>query len=48
MPIEPTLHTVCKSINKPLTIGGAERSLFFMALLWMERRSISSAASSEA
>jgi type IV secretory pathway TrbD component len=33
MPIKPTLHTVCKSINKPLTIGGAERSLFFMALV---------------
>jgi len=33
MPIEPTFHNVCKSINKPLTIGGAERSLFFLALV---------------
>jgi len=26
-------HTVHKSINRPLTIWGAERSLFFMALI---------------
>ena len=33
MPNEPTFHTVYKSMNKPLTIAGAERSLFFLALV---------------
>jgi hypothetical protein len=33
MPTEPTLHTVFKSINKPLTIWGIERRLFFLALI---------------
>src|SRR6266478_5645111 len=32
MPDEPTTHRVYKSINKPLTIGGAERRLFFVAI----------------
>jgi len=27
------VHTVYKSINRPLTIGGAERRLFFLALI---------------
>jgi hypothetical protein len=30
---EPRIHPVYKSINKPLTIWGAERSLFFLALI---------------
>jgi hypothetical protein len=30
---EPTLHPVFKSINKPLTIWGIERRLFFLALI---------------
>ena len=30
---QPTFHPVYKSINKPLTIWGAERRLFFMALV---------------
>ena len=30
---EPNVHRVYKSINKPLTIWGAERRLFFMALV---------------
>ena len=30
---EPAFHPVCKSINKPLTIWGAERRLFFLALV---------------
>lgn len=30
---EPRVHTVYKSINKPLTIWGAERRLFFLALV---------------
>lgn len=30
---EPTFHPVYKSMNKPLTIAGAERRLFFMALV---------------
>jgi type IV secretory pathway TrbD component len=29
----PTFYRVCKSINKPLTIWGAERGLFFLALV---------------
>src|SRR6266446_4553519 len=29
----PTLHPVYKSINKPLTIWGAERRLFFLAMI---------------
>jgi len=33
MPNEPTFHPVYKSINKPLTIWGAERRLFFLALI---------------
>lgn len=33
MPNEPRFHPVYKSINKPLTIWGAERRLFFMALI---------------
>lgn len=30
---EPNFHPVYKSINKPLTIWGAERRLFFLALV---------------
>lgn len=30
---EPRFHPVYKSLNKPLTICGAERGLFFLALL---------------
>ena len=33
MPNEQAFHKVYKSINKPLTICGAERSLFFLALI---------------
>jgi type IV secretory pathway TrbD component len=33
MPHAPTFHPVYKSINKPLTIWGAERRLFFLALV---------------
>jgi type IV secretory pathway TrbD component len=33
MPRDFALHPVYKSINKPLTIWGAERRLFFLALL---------------
>lgn len=33
MPNEPRSHPVYKSLNKPLTICGAERGLFFLALL---------------
>ena len=29
----PTTHRVYKSINKPLTIWGADRRLFFLALV---------------
>ena len=29
----PSFHPVYKSMNKPLTIGGAERRLFFLALV---------------
>ena len=29
----PSIHTVYRSINKPLTIAGAERRLFFMAVV---------------
>ena len=32
-PSEPTFHLVYKSMNKPLTIAGSERSLFFLALV---------------
>jgi type IV secretory pathway VirB3-like protein len=32
MPHEPQFHPVYKSINKPLTIWGVERRLFFLAL----------------
>ena len=32
MPNEPTFHPVFQSINKPLTIWGIERRLFFVAL----------------
>jgi type IV secretory pathway TrbD component len=31
MPNTPTLHPVYRSLNKPLTIAGAERRLFFLA-----------------
>jgi type IV secretory pathway TrbD component len=30
---EPTFHPVYRSINKPLTIWGVERKLFFLALI---------------
>ena len=30
---EPRFHAVYKSINKPLTIWGVERGLFFLALV---------------
>jgi type IV secretory pathway VirB3-like protein len=30
---EPRFHSVYKSINKPLTIWGVERRLFFLALI---------------
>jgi type IV secretory pathway TrbD component len=30
---EPNLHRVYKSINRPLTIWGAERKLFFLAVV---------------
>jgi type IV secretory pathway TrbD component len=30
---EPTFHRVSKSINRPLTIWGAERRLFFLAAI---------------
>ena len=30
---QPTFHPVYKSINKPLTIWGAERRLFFLAMV---------------
>lgn len=30
---EPRFHSVYKSINKPLTIWGVERGLFFLALI---------------
>ena len=30
---EPTFHPVYRSINRPLTIWGAERRLFFLALV---------------
>jgi len=33
MPNEPKFRPVYKSINKPLTIWGAERRLFFLALV---------------
>jgi len=33
MPNEPRFHTIYKSINKPLTIWGVERRLFFLALI---------------
>ncbi len=33
MPKGPTLHPVYRSLNKPLTIAGAERRLFFLALV---------------
>src|ERR1700674_3235645 len=33
MPHAPTLHPVYRSLNKPLTIAGAERRLFFLALV---------------
>ncbi len=29
----PSLHVVYRSLNKPLTIWGAERPLFFLALI---------------
>src|SRR5215813_2211151 len=33
MPNLPSFHPVYKSLNKPLTILGAERRLFFLALI---------------
>ena len=33
MPTEIPVHPVYRAINKPLTIWGAERRLFFMALV---------------
>jgi type IV secretory pathway TrbD component len=30
---QPTFHPVYRSINKPLTIWGVERKLFFLALI---------------
>jgi type IV secretory pathway TrbD component len=33
MPTTPTFHPVYRSINKPLTIWGAERRLFFLAAI---------------
>src|SRR5436309_15128608 len=33
MSTEPRFHPVYKSVNKPLTICGAERRLFFLALV---------------
>ena len=33
MPNEPRFHPVYKSINKPLTIWGVERRLFFLAFV---------------
>ena|SRR5712692_5921378 len=33
MPTNRKLHVVYRSINKPLTIWGAERRLFFLALV---------------
>jgi type IV secretory pathway TrbD component len=33
MPNSPSFHPVYKSLNKPLTIWGAERRLFFLALI---------------
>ena len=33
MPNEPRFHPLYKSINKPLTIWGVERRLFFLALI---------------
>ena len=32
MPSEPIVHRVHKSINRPLTILGTERGLFFLAM----------------
>src|ERR1700682_5534645 len=29
----PTMHPVYRSLNKPLTIAGAERRLFFLAVV---------------
>ncbi len=31
MPLSPTYHSVYRSLNKPLTIWGVERRLFFLA-----------------
>jgi type IV secretory pathway TrbD component len=33
MPTELMRHEVYKSMNKPLTVAGAERRLFFLALI---------------
>src|ERR1700681_4901013 len=33
MPTTPRLHSVYASMNRPLTIGGADRRLFFVALI---------------
>jgi type IV secretory pathway TrbD component len=33
MPQTPAFHTVYRAMNKPLTIWGAERKFFFLALM---------------
>ena len=33
MPSAPSLHPIYRSLNKPLTIMGAERRLFFLAAI---------------
>ena len=45
MPNEPRFHPVYKSINRPLTIWGVERGLFFLALIMAARHSTCSEAS---
>src|SRR5215831_4570192 len=32
MPHDPAIHSVYRAMNRPLTIWGAERRLFFLAL----------------
>ena len=32
--VSPRLHPVYASINRPLTVGGADRRLFFVALVF--------------
>lgn len=33
MATQPVFHTVYKAMNKPLTVAGVERRLFFLALM---------------